>query len=51
MVSSVEEKMMMTEPAPMRKNDSNKIVRKMGMTGSEIKRLGRSNQKIKRRMG
>ena len=51
MVSSVEEKMMMIEPAPMRKNDNNKIVRKMGMTGGEIKRLGISNQKIKRRMG
>lgn len=51
MVSSVEEKMMMTEPTSMRKNDNNKIVRKMGMTGGEIKRFGKSNQKIKRRMG
>lgn len=51
MVSSVEEKMMMTQPASMQKNDSNKMVRKLGMTGGEIKRLGRSNQKIKRRMG
>lgn len=51
MVSSVEEKMMMTEPAPMRKNDNNKVVRKLGMTGGEIKRMGKSNQKIKRKMG
>lgn len=42
--------MMMTEPAPMRKND-NKIVRKIGMTGGEIKRFAISNQKIKRKMG
>ena len=51
MVSSVEEKMMMTETTPMRKNDNNKMVRKMGMTGGEIKRLGITNQKIKKRMG
>ena len=50
MVSSVEEKMMMTEPARMQKNNDNKNVRKMGITGGEIKRMAISNQKIKRRM-
>lgn len=50
MVSSVEEKMMMTEPASMRKKDDNSMVRKLGMTGGEIKRFGKSNQKIRRRL-
>lgn len=50
-MNSVQDKIMMTEPAPMRKNDNNKVVRKLGMTGGEIKRLGITNQKIKRRMG
>jgi len=49
-MNSVEEKIMMTQEAPMRKNN-NKIVRKMGMTGGEIKRFAKSNQKIKRKMG
>ena len=51
MVSSVEEKMMMTQYIPIKKNNDNKMVKKMGFNGSEIRRMGISNQKIKRRMG
>lgn len=51
MVSSVEEKMMMTQYTPAKKNNDNKMVKKMGFNGSEIRRMGISNQKIKRRMG
>lgn len=50
MVLSVEEKMMMSQPAPMQKNNNNKMVKKLGFTGGEIKRMGKSNQKIKRRL-
>lgn len=52
-MNSVEEKMMMmtTEPAPyMKKNDS-RMVKRMGVNNGEIRRLGVSNQKIKKRMG
>lgn len=49
MVSSVEEKMMMTEPAPKKKND-NKMTKRLGSSNGEIRRFGISNQKIRRRL-
>jgi hypothetical protein len=52
-MNSVEEKMMMmtTEPElQMKKNDS-RMVKRMGVNNGEIRRLGVSNQKIKKRMG
>ena len=47
---SVEEKMMMTQQLPMKKNET-KMYKKSGQTGGEIRRMGISNQKIRRRMG
>ena len=48
---SVEEKMIqMTQSAPNKKNES-KMNKKLGFNNGEIKRMGVSNQKIKRRMG
>ena len=50
-MSSVEDKMMlMNEQAPIKKNDS-RMNKKMGINNGELRRLGVSNQKIKRRMG
>lgn len=49
-MSSVEEKMMMVQQLPMQRNNNNKMVKKLGFTGGEIKRMGKSNQKIKKRL-
>lgn len=49
-MSSVEEKMMMVQQLPMQRNNNNKMAKKLGFTGAEIKRMGKSNQKIKRRL-
>lgn len=49
-MNSVQDKIMMTQPAPMKKNET-KMYKKMGTTNREIRRLGISNQKIRRRMG
>lgn len=48
-MDTVEEKMMMMQQMPMKKNNT-KMYKKLGQTGGEIKRLGISNQKIKRRI-
>ena len=50
MVNSVEEKMRMMNIAPSKKNDT-KMNKRIGISGAEIKYLGRSNQKIRRRLG
>lgn len=51
MVSSVEEKMMMmTEPAPMRKKDNNKMIKRLGSNNNIIRRFGISNQIIRSRL-
>lgn len=48
---SVEDKMtQITELAPIKKNET-KMNKKLGFNNGEIKRMGVSNQKIKRRMG
>lgn len=49
-MNSVEEKMSMMNIAPFKKNDT-KMNKRLGGSNSEIKYLGRSNQKIKRRLG
>lgn len=49
MVNSVEEKMRMINIAPSKKNDT-KMNKRLGISGGEIKYLGRSNQKIRRRL-
>lgn len=52
MVSSVEEKiLMMAQMPPMNKKNDSKMVKKMGVSGSSVRRMGVGNQKIKRRMG
>jgi phosphoribosylaminoimidazole carboxylase (NCAIR synthetase) len=50
MVNSVEEKMTMTNIMPSKKNDT-KMNKTLGRSGSEIKYLGKSNQKIRRKLG
>lgn len=50
MVNSVEEKMQMTQQLPAKKNE-NQMNKRLGVSGAEIKYLGRSNQKIRRRLG
>lgn len=50
MVNSVEEKILMTQQLPPKKNE-NKMNKRLGVSGAEIKYLGRSNQKIRRRLG
>ena len=50
MVNSVEEKMTMTNIMPSKKNDT-KMTKILGRSGSEIKYLGKSNQKIRRKLG
>jgi hypothetical protein len=49
MVNSVEEKMKMMNITPPKKND-NKMIKNFGVSGSEIRYLGKSNQKIRRRL-
>jgi hypothetical protein len=49
-MNSVEEKMSMMNIMPSKKNDT-KMSKKLGGSGAEIKYLGRSNQKIRRRLG
>ncbi len=50
-MNSVQEKMaMMTvNPNPIKKND-NGVKKQLGKTNSEIRYLGKSNQKIRRKM-
>lgn len=48
---SVEEKMRMIQQVLPNKNNNNNMSKKLGKTGSEIRVLGKSNQKIKKRMG
>lgn len=50
MVSSVEEKMMMSQPAQIRKNNNNNMIKFLGATSKEIKRFGKTNQTIRRKM-
>ena len=50
MVNSVEEKMNMIQLSSYKKNDT-KMNKRLGGTGTEIKYLGKSNQKIRRRLG
>jgi hypothetical protein len=49
-MNSVEEKMSMMNIIPSKKNDT-KMNKRLGRSGSEIKYLGRSNQKIRRKLG
>lgn len=49
-MNSVQEKMSMMNIIPEKKNDT-KMNKKLGGSGAEIKYLGRSNQKIRRRLG
>jgi hypothetical protein len=49
-MNSVEEKMSMMNIMPSKKNDT-KMSKKLGGSGAEIKYLGKSNQKIRRRLG
>ena len=46
-MNSVQEKMNMTQLSPYKKNDT-KMIKRLGASNSEIKYLGRSNQKIRR---
>lgn len=49
MVNSVEEKMTMNTAYPIRKNE-NKMIKRLGVSNSEIRYLGKSNQKIRRKL-
>jgi len=49
-MNSVQEKMSMTNIMPSKKNDT-KMNKRLGGSGAEIKYLGRSNQKIRRKLG
>lgn len=49
-MNSVQEKMSMMNITPPKKNDT-KMNKKLGGSSAEIKYLGRSNQKIRRRLG
>jgi hypothetical protein len=49
-MNSVEEKMSMMNIMPSKKNDT-KMNKRLGISGAEIKYLGKSNQKIRRRLG
>jgi hypothetical protein len=49
-MNSVEEKMSMMNIMPPKKNDT-KMNKRLGVSGAEIKYLGKSNQKIRRRLG
>ena len=48
-MSSVEEKMSMMAILPKKKNDT-KMSKRLGASNSEVKYLGRTNQKIRRRL-
>lgn len=48
-MNSVEEKMSMMNIKPSKKNDT-KMNKRLGVSGAEIKYLGRSNQKIRRKL-
>jgi len=48
-MNSVQEKMAMMSVNPVKKND-NSLKKQLGISNSEIRYLGRSNQKIRRRM-
>lgn len=49
-MNSVEEKMSMMNIVPSKKNNS-KMNKRLGGSNSEIRYLGRSNQKIRRKLG
>jgi hypothetical protein len=49
-MNSVEEKMSMMNIMPSKKNDT-KMNKRLGVSGAEIKYLGKSNQKIRRKLG
>jgi hypothetical protein len=49
-MNSVQEKMSMINIMPSKKNDT-KMNKRLGVSGAEIKYLGRSNQKIRRKLG
>lgn len=48
-MNSVEEKMSMMNITPSKKNDT-KMNKRLGVSNSEIRYLGRSNQKIRRKL-
>ena len=48
-MNSVEEKMSMMTILPPKKNDT-PMAKRLGISNSEIRYLGRSNQKIRRRL-
>jgi len=48
-MNSVQEKMSMMSVNPMKKNDIG-IKKQLGLSNSEIRYLGRSNQKIRRKL-
>lgn len=48
-MNSVQEKMNMMQLSPYKKND-NKMNKRLGVSNSEIKYLGKSNQKIRRKL-
>lgn len=50
-MNSVQEKMMMSEAPPMNKKNDSRMAKRLGVNNGEIRRLGVSNQKIKKRMG
>lgn len=47
MIDSVEDKMRTNQQLPAKKNE-NKMNKRLGILGGEIKYLGKSNQKIRR---
>jgi len=49
-MNSVQEKMSMINIMPSKKNDT-KMNKRLGGSKAEIKYLGRSNQKIRRKLG
>lgn len=49
-MNSVEEKMSMMNIVPSKKNNT-KMYKRLGGSNSEIRYLGRSNQKIRRKLG
>jgi len=49
-MNSVEEKMSMLSGVMMPKKNDTKMCKKLGGSGAEIKYLGRSNQKIRRKL-
>jgi hypothetical protein len=48
-MNSVEEKMSMMAILPKKKNDT-KMSKRLGASNSEVKYLGKTNQKIRRRL-